>query len=117
MAKASSKMIVNPTHREVVQNALVDLVRRSIRSGVAYASLGTELMAQGYAILTGKDVAAARVDVVAMMGGGSAKGKASGGARKRKGAAKRGVKKRVAKAGGAKKRTASKRGRKRKARA
>jgi hypothetical protein len=114
MAKASSKMIVNPAHREVVQNALVDLVRRSIRSGVAYASLGTELMAQGYAILTGKDVAAARTDVVAMMGGGS--GKASGGARKRKGAAKRGAKKRVAKTGAAKKRAASKRGRKRKAR-
>jgi hypothetical protein len=114
MAKASSKMIVNPAHREVVQNALVDLVRRSIRSGVAYASLGTELMAQGHAILTGKDVAAARVDVLAMMGRGSKK--VASGAPKGKGKAKAGAKARGAKKSAAKKRTASKRAGKRKGR-
>jgi hypothetical protein len=114
MAKASSKVTLNPAHREVVQNALVDLVRRSIRSGVAYASLGTELMAQGYAILTGKDVAAARIDVLAMMGRGSTK--AARPAPKPKRAAKGGVKKRGPKRSAAKKRTAKKRAGKRKGR-
>jgi hypothetical protein len=114
MAKASSKLTLNPAHREVVQNALVDLVRRSIRSGVAYASLGTELMAQGHAILTGKDVATARVDVLAMMGGGPKK--VSSGAPKGKGKAKAGAKARGAKKNAAKKRTASKRPGKRKGR-
>jgi hypothetical protein len=115
MAKASSKVTLNPAHREVVQNALVDLVRRSIRSGVAYASLGTELMAQGYAILTGKDVAAARIDVLAMMGRGPTK--AASAAPKRKGAGKGGAKQRGARKSAAKKRTASKRAGKRKGRA
>ena len=122
MAKASSKVSLNPAHREVVQNALVDLVRRSIRSGVAYASLGTELMAQGHAILTGKDVATARIDVLAMMGRGSSK--PAGATRKRpakagakKGAPKRGAPKKGApKKGAAKKRSASKRGGRRKGR-
>jgi hypothetical protein len=108
MAKASKAL--NPAHREVVQNSLVDLVRRSIMSGVAYSSLGTELMAQGYAILTGKDVAAARIDVVAMMGRGA------GAAPKRKVAAKRGAKAAGVKKSAAKKRTASERGGKRKGR-
>jgi hypothetical protein len=112
MAKASSKVSLNPAHREVVQNALVDLVRRSIRTGVAYASLGTELMAQGYAILTGKDVATARIDVLAMMGRGSSK--PAGAARKRP--AKARAKKAAAKKGAAKKRSASKRGGRRKGR-
>jgi hypothetical protein len=111
MAKASSKVSLNPAHREVVQNALVDLVRRSIRSGVAYASLGTELMAQGYAILTGKDVAAARGDVLSMMGRGS--GKAASATRKRP--AKAGAKKQPSKKA-ARKRPASKRRGKRKGR-
>jgi hypothetical protein len=113
MAKASSKLTLNPAHREVVQNALVDLVRRSIRSGVAYASLGTELMAQGHAILTGKDVAAARADVLAMMGRGSKMAPSS--AAKRKSAAKRGGKKGGARKSAPKRRTARKRsaGRKR----
>jgi hypothetical protein len=111
MAKASKAL--NPAHREVVQNSLVDLVRRSIMSGVAYSSLGTELMAQGYAILTGKDVAAARIDVVAMMDRGS---KAVGAAPKRKVAAKRGAKAVGVKKSAAKNRTASKRGGKRKGR-
>ena len=102
MAKASSKLTLNPAHREVVQNALVDLVRRSIRSGVAYASLGTELMAQGHAILTGKDVAAARVDVLAMIGSGSNRLASSGA--KRKTAAKSGGRK-----GGASKKSTPKR--------
>jgi hypothetical protein len=93
MAKASTTL--NPAHREVVQNALVDLVRRAIRHGVAYGNLGTELMAQGYAILTGKDVAAARGDVLAMMGrGGVKKPKASASKRTgKKTAAKGGAKK------------------------
>jgi hypothetical protein len=107
MAKASSKLTLNPAHREVVQNALVDLVRRSIRSGVAYASLGTELMAQGHAILTGKDVAAARVDVLAMMGRGSNQVATSGA--KRKSAAKSGRKKGGARKSAPKRRTARKR--------
>jgi hypothetical protein len=112
MAKASSKVTLNPAHREVVQNALVDLVRRSIRSGVAYASLGTELMAQGYAILTGKDVAAARIDVLAMMGRGPTKAASAG----RKRPAKTGAKTQAPKKRAAKKRPASKRGGKRKRR-
>src|SRR5262245_46802126 len=102
MAKASSKLTLKPAHREVVQNALVDLVRRSIRSGVAYASLGTELMAQGHAILTGKDVAAARVDGLAMIDHGSNRPASSGA--KRKTAAKSGGRK-----GGASKKSAPKR--------
>ena len=106
MAKASTTL--NPAHREVVQNALVDLVRRAIRHGVAYGSLGTELMAQGHAILTGKDVAAARVDVLAMIGrGGKPKSKAPASKRIGKRAAtKGGAKKAAARKGGAKRRTA-----------
>jgi hypothetical protein len=115
MAKASSKLTLNPAHREVVQNALVDLVRRSIRSGVAYASLGTELMAQGHAILTGKDVAAARADVIAMMGRGSKKA-AGLGTTKRKSAAKRSGKKAGAKKSAPKRRTGRKRSASRKRR-
>jgi hypothetical protein len=70
MAKASNKVSLNASHRELVQNVLVDLVRATIQQGVSQRQLGVELMAQGYAILTGVDLAEARVAVAGMTGRG-----------------------------------------------
>jgi hypothetical protein len=67
MAKASNKLSLKGARRELVQNVLVDLVRTTIQHGVSQGQLGVELMAQGYAILTAKDLAEARVAVAGMI--------------------------------------------------
>jgi hypothetical protein len=62
------------THLKLMQDILVNLVRAAIQQGVSQSQIGAELMAQGYAMLTAKDMAEARHDVVAIIKGGGEQG-------------------------------------------
>jgi hypothetical protein len=67
MPKASNRFSLPAAHRNLMQNVLVDLVRAAIQQGVSQAKLGAELMAQGYAMLTAKDMSEARSAVFGMI--------------------------------------------------
>jgi len=68
MAKTLKKLSLDPAHQALVQNVLVDLMRAAIQHGVLQEQLGAELMAQGYAMLTAKDMAEARSAVIGIIG-------------------------------------------------
>lgn len=67
--KASKKSTLDALQDTLAHNVVVDFARSAINRGVSAAQLGSELMAQGYAMVSSIDLADARKEVTRMIRG------------------------------------------------